>query len=247
MAAVLDTSDGAVGLWSALALNDVPGYRLEPVHVVTPRRPHRGSPHLGVVHSSVRFSEADVVRIHGIPVISPAATLIGLVPRLHPAKAADLCDDLLRRRVLVLADLHRAVDALPLRGGNGGYAVLRAIAKLRPEGYRPTDSKLEREFERILEQAGEAPFDRQVDVGDGDGWIGRVDFLDRTLRIVVEVQSATFHTSLSDRHRDAERIARLRAAGWIVVEVTEEEIRQRPSRVLERIRAARALAATRAA
>ena len=82
----------------------------------------------------------------------------------------------------------------------------------------------------ILDRAGDAPFERQVDVGDEDGWIGRVDFADRRLKVVVEIQSDRFHSSLSDRRRDAERLARLRAAGWLVVEITEEEIFHRPMR-----------------
>ena len=81
---------------------------------------------------------------------------------------------------------------------------------------------------RSWKRAGEPPFERQVDLGDDEGWIGRVDFADRRLKVVVEVQSETFHSSLSDRRRDAERFRRLRAAGWIVVEVTEDEIFHRP-------------------
>lgn len=240
MAAVLDATDGCVALGSAVALWSVPGWTLTPVHVLTSRRPHRGTDHLGVVHSSVRLSEDDLSVVDGIPVTTPARTLLDLSTRLRPDKVESLCDDLLRRRLLTLPSLHELVVDLPPRGGPAGWRLLRRLAAQRPVGYQPTGSKLERRFERVLENVGDAPFDRQVDIGDGDGWIGRVDFADRRLKVIVEVQSETFHTSLSDRRRDTERIARLCAAGWIVVEVTEHELWSAPEVVVTKVRAARA-------
>ena len=127
-----------------------------------------------------------------------------------------------------LQSFHTVVADLPEVGGPAGWVVLRRLAAARPEGYQRRGPKLERRFEEILERAGEAPFERQVDLGDDEGWIGRVDFADRRLKVIVEVQGQTFHTSLSDRRRDAERFRRLRAAGWIVVEVAEDEIFRKP-------------------
>lgn len=240
MAAVLDTSGGAAALSTSLALRAVPGWTLDPVHVLTDRRPHRGTDHLGVVHSSIRLSPDDLTVIDGIPVTTAARTLLDLSIRLRSGKVEDLCDDLLRRRLLTVEALHRLAAELPSGRGPSGWALLRRLAAERPEGYVPTGSKLERRFERILEEAGDPPFERQVDLGDDRGWIGRVDFADRTLKVVVEVQSETFHSTLSDRRRDAERIARLRAAGWIVVEIHEREIFSAPEVVLAKVRAARA-------
>ena len=239
MAAVLDTSDGCVALWSALALWGLPLWRLEPVHVLTPRPPHRGSPHLGIVHSTLRRLDTDVVEVDGIPVTTPARTLLDLSLRVRPAKLEDICDDLLRRRLMTPAALREVAARLPENSRTPGYRVLRRLSEARPDGYVPTGSGLERRFERIVEEAGEAPFTRQVDIGDDEGWIGRVDFADRRLKVVVEIQSRTFHTTISDRRRDAERISRLRAAGWIVLEITEDELLEHPDRVVARVRAAR--------
>ena len=57
--------------------------------------------------------------------------------------------------------------------------------------------------------------------------------------MIVEVQSALFHSGLVDAARDAERLARLRRAGWIVIEVTDEEVWHRKAEVVARVRAAR--------
>ena len=88
---------------------------------------------------------------------------------------------------------------------------------------------------------------RQVEISGEDGWIGRVDFRDHPLPVVVEVQSERFHRGLLVEQRDAERIARLRATGLEVIEITDEDIFFRPSEVLAKVDAARARAAARAA
>ena len=149
---------------------------------------------------------------------------------------------MISQRLIRLPEPACALDELPLRGGAPGTAALRHLILARPDGYRPADSNLELRFESILEEAGEAPFARQVEVGDDDGLIGRVDFLDRDLGVIVEVQSALFHSGLVDAARDAERLARLRRAGWIVIEVTDEEVWHRKAEVVARVRSARSAA-----
>jgi len=239
MAATLDTDGGAVARRSALALFGIPGCELAPIHVLTSRRPHRGSAHLGVVHSSRSFTPDHVVLVHGVPVTSPARALRDVAGSLGQLRLEYLCDDLLRREVLTLPQLHEMVESLPRRGGSRGAGHLRRLVLERPIGWTPTESRLERRFERLLEGAGEPPFLRQVDLGDDESWIGRVDFADRHHELVVEVQSERFHSTLSDRRRDQERRRRLEAAGWTVIEVTEDEIWHHPGRVVERVRRAR--------
>jgi len=123
--------------------------------------------------------------------------------------------------------------------GRNGVAAMRAALAGRPPGYVATASGLEARFARLLAEAGEAPLQRQVDLG-GHAWIGRVDFVDRRLGIVVEVDSDVHHTSPLDRAHDRRRDDRLRAAGWsAVVRVTEDEIWRRPAEAVARVRDAR--------
>ena len=239
MAAALDVSNGAVALHSAAAMWHGPGFRVEPVHVLTDRRPHRGSPHLGVVHSTVRWTSDEATTLDGVPVTTPLRTLRDLAGRVHPDLLSRTCDRWLSTHLLRLTQLHALAADLPRRGGAAGTRAMRELIGQRPPGYRPAESNLERRFEKILADAGETPFERQVDLGDDEGWIGRVDFVDRTDRIVVEVQSDLFHSGLLDRARDRERIRRLRRAGWIVVEITEHEVWHRREVVVAKVRAAR--------
>lgn len=240
MAASLDVPGGAVALHSAAAMWGEPSFTPEPLHVLTGRRPHRGGHHLAIVHSTVRWADEDWTVLRGVPVTTPVRTLRDLAGRVHDQRLSIMCDRMLHRRLLRLEQLHRLAATLPPRGGCRGTRSIRRLALARPEGYRPNESGLERRFETILRDAGDAPFERQVDLGDAEGWIGRVDFVDRTARVVVEVQSDLYHSGLVDRVRDRERLARLRRAGWTVLEVWESEIWHRPDQVLAKVRRARA-------
>jgi very-short-patch-repair endonuclease len=239
MAAALDIPGGAVAILSAGAMMDLPGFELEPIHVLTDRTPNRGGPHLGIVHTSVRYTSGDVMVIRGIPVTNPLRTLRDLAGRLHFDRLDLVCERMLSRRLLRVEQLHRLMADLPLKGGARGTAALRRLALSRGPDHRPAESNLERRFEQILEDARDAPFERQVDLGDDTGWIGRADFVDRSIRLVVEVQSAMFHAGRVDRARDEARFARLRRAGWTVIEVNELDIWHHPDRVLAAVRVAR--------
>lgn len=116
---------------------------------------------------------------------------------------------------------------------------MREILAEHPLDSIPPASGLEARFERILRVAGEPPLERQVDVG-GHEWIGRVDFADRALGLLVEVDSATYHSGELDRDRDVLRDSALSAAGWrLVLRIPEEEVWRRPWRALALVQAAR--------
>ncbi len=246
-AACLDVPGGALALHTAAGLWRVPGFAVEPFHVVTDRAPHRGGSRLALAHSTTTWSAEDVVLLDGLPITTPLRTLRDLAGRIPNDRLSSTCDRLLQTRLLHLAPLHALGAALPEFGRSAKTRALRELVTARPPGYRPPESNLERRFESILDRAGDEAFDRQVDLGDGTGWIGRVDFLDRARRVVVEIQSDLFHAGLVDRARDAERVRRLRAAGWIVLELTEHEVWHRADLVLARVRSARAEARSRMA
>jgi very-short-patch-repair endonuclease len=79
---------------------------------------------------------------------------------------------------------------------------------------------------------------RQVDSG-GDRWVGRVDFRDEDLPLLVEVQSETYHLALTDARDDEVRLAALRGAGFEVVEVTDAQVWHRPDEVVDAVCEAR--------
>jgi hypothetical protein len=116
--------------------------------------------------------------------------------------------------------------------------LLRELAADRPPGVRPPESGLEARVNQILLRDGQRPLERQVDLGE-ENWTGRFDLVDQPDNFVLEVQSETYHGSVLDRRRDAERRAELEAAGWVVCEALEFDIWHRPHVVVQVVRDAR--------
>jgi very-short-patch-repair endonuclease len=242
MAAVLDAGDtAALARASACALWGLPGYELEPVHVVRRYGRHGLEAALGVAHTTRDLREHHVVELFGIPVCTPARALVDLAGELPFPRLERLCDQAWARRLLSGAALHEIVAELGGRG-RAGTVALRELLVERPIDHRPPESNLEARFDEIVSQVLGKHLERQVDLGDGDDWLGRVDFLDRSLKIVYEVQSDLYHSSVSDRARDRQRRRRLEAAGWIVVQIPEFDVWYRPDRVIAAVREAEGLA-----
>jgi very-short-patch-repair endonuclease len=239
MAAVLDGGTGSgLARTSAFALWGLPGFRLEPAHVVRPRARRGVDAQLGVAHVSRTLTADHLVELYGVPVCTPARALVDLAGEVPYGRLETICDRAWSRRLLTGIGLHEIVRELGGRGRKG-MANLRRLVEERPLDYRPPESNLEARVAEVLKSAFEPPLERQVDVGDDDDWLGRVDYLDRELCIVFEVQSDLFHTSVSDRARDMARRARLEAAGWLVVEIPEFDVWHRPDRLVATVRASR--------
>lgn len=122
--------------------------------------------------------------------------------------------------------------------GRNGTALLRRLLDARGLDYTPPASNLESRFQWVLTDAGLPEMRRQIDSG-GETWTGRVDFRDEYLPLIVEVQSERYHSSLVDRVADRRRITQLEADGFVVLEVTDEEVWSQASVVTQRVRMAR--------
>jgi very-short-patch-repair endonuclease len=175
--------------------------------------------------------------LDGVPVASPALVVFQLAGQVQPLRVERACDNALAMGLVSGQTLHALLDELAEHGRNG-ITVMREILAERPHDYVPPASGLERRFARILEEAGEEPMRRQVDVG-GEGWVGRVDFADPSLPLLVEINSERYHSALLDRLADQARYEALRAVGFTVLAFWDTEICHEPQRVVLEIRRAR--------
>jgi very-short-patch-repair endonuclease len=192
---------------------------------------------LAQMHAIVGLKPTHVTVLDQVPLVRPEVVALQQCADAHPARAERTLDSLWRRRLLSARSVRRTLDDLAVQG-RPGVRLLRELLERRGDDYVPPASNLERRFEVVLERAGEPALRRQVDCG-GDHWVGRVDFRDARLPLVVEVQSEHYHSALVDREHDAARLAELREAGFEVVEVTEEQVWHRPAEVVEAVRGAR--------
>lgn len=233
MAAVLDASPGAViavptagWMWGA------PGFRLNPIHVVRPKGMSRRPSPLAIVHEVVDLHPSHIKVMRGIPVISPSRVACELAG-VQPHRAERVLDWLWSERLLDGEAFRRTVSQMRDRGRTGS-TLFRELDAARGPGYVPPASGLEKRFMSICLW----PMRRQVDSG-GEEWCGRVDFRDFELPLLVEIQSERYHKALVDEVADAERKARLEAAGFTIVEIWDSAVWYRPDEVNEQIRQAR--------
>jgi very-short-patch-repair endonuclease len=224
MASVLDVGEPAVlSHSSAAGWWQVPGFVLAPMHTTRLRGGRNQPSHLSTVHQPRQLSADHVTVLHGVPVTTPARTIFDLAGSEPFSRTERTLDYMLSRRLTNTAELHHLLQMLA-RKGRSGITVMRHLLAERPPDMRYPDTNLERHFCEIARRAGVLDLESQVDISDATGWIARVDFLDRSRRVVFEIDSVVHHWSVSDRRRDVATTARLEAAGYTVERFGETQI-----------------------
>ena len=239
MTAVLQGGPGAVvSHHSAAALWGMPAARGTRTHVTTVRNANSRGDERVVLHRARRLATDHVTTLNGVPITRPERVPFDLANIGVPARRVErVVDRFWSDRLVSGRSLRRVAASLPTRGFRG-TVLMRELLAERPNDWIPPASGLEGRVMHLLANAGLQSVERQVDLG-GDEWIGRVDFVDRTHKVVIEVQSERHHAALSSQQDDAERFARLRDAGFVVIEVWENDVWYRPQVLLDRLRAAR--------
>jgi Protein of unknown function (DUF559) len=200
------------------------GFTEDRVEFVVPRV--RKSLDPGVrLHTTRRWSTADLLTKGGVRITSPARTVIDLA---GSGTSADLLeraiDSAIRLKLTTIALLtRRMTDLAP---GRPGVAVLREM--LLDSG---GESFLERRFLRLTRNALLPKPTCQV-VYAASGRVMRVDFEFRPLNVVVEVSGRFGHASDTHRQKDARRRNALQQLGKIVLEFTTTDVLSSPEYVL---------------
>lgn len=235
-AALLDAGGGAaLHGRSTLAWFGQRGFDLSDIHV-TRRRGTRTAPaELAQVHRLRDLTAKDLCVVRGVPTVTPLRAIWSEASRFSNnrwherglVRIGRLLDDANRDGLLTWAELHASLDELQ-RCGRAGTRIMRELACGRPPGSSPTESRNEDRFEAVLADADMAPLLRQRVVGQ-DAPIGRADFRDPDLPVVVEVNSITFHSLPTDQTADERRYLRMVDAGLTVGVVWEPDLWSRPS------------------
>jgi hypothetical protein len=203
MLAVLDLNpDGAaLSHRSAAARWGIPGFSLLPLHVIGDRIRGRNNDHLSVVHQPRLLLPDHVLMLRGIPTVSPTLTLFHLAGSLRwPQQVERAMDNALSARLTSVPLLMRTLKRYARRGRRG-TTLMRALIEARVDGYASFASGLESRFDELARRSGFPDYVRQVNVGDDYDWLGRVDFVDRKRKLIIEVQSMRFHGALIDAAR----------------------------------------------
>jgi very-short-patch-repair endonuclease len=243
MAATIDVPGSVISHESAAALCRLPGFRLLPLHLLRLRDDQHPPSTIAYLHVTTHLPDGHRAAHLGIPITTPDRTLFDLAPRVHPLRLERLIDSAWSKG-LVSGSRLLATLADHAERGRDGIQVMRDLLEDRGANYRPPDSNLEARVQELARSAGIHTLARQVEVG-GVERIGRVDFSDTDVPLVVEVDSETYHGSRLDERADELRDVRLRAAGFVIVRITEFDAWHNPDKVRTQLREARSSAAHR--
>ena len=242
LAAVMATGPGgAASRRSAAALWRLPGFRPGPIEVTQVRGPSSRNPAHGL-HDS-RFLPARQLRtVDGIPTVGPERTLLDLCGCVHPGQAERAVDNALAMDLTTLAALGLMLAETGARGRDG-TALLRQILSVRGANYVPPAIELEALVRAVLAAAGLDEPDRQTWIGGTQAPAGRVDFVYRKARLVIEADSRRHHSWWLDVQADHRRDLLLIAAGWRIIRVNWHQLVQEPELFISAVRRALRMAA----
>ena len=168
-----------------------------------------------------------MIRQHGVPVTSPARTLLDLATTVTQRDLARATEE---------AQVQRRVSAHSLNEQFSRYPTHRGTAALRKEIRRDpalTRSEAERRMIELIRAARLPTPETNVRI-DGH----EVDLVWRGAKLVAEIDGYAFHSSRNSFERDRSRDALLAGGGWRVVRFTWRQIVDEPEAVIARLAAA---------
>lgn len=218
----------AAFLWGLLPL--LPG----PMDVSLPQRHGRNRPGIRV-HRAAALGRRDRRRRDGLPVTSPARTLLDLAESEPPAELEAALNAARTARLITQSEL----GVLLARSvGHRGLAQLAPLFRAQTTN-EFSRSRAERIMRRLIERAG-LPTPRRNVVVHGH----ELDLFWPELALNVEVDGYTWHSTRSQLDSDRDRDTFLAAHGIQVIRFTRSQLLE-PALVVARLSAAIALAAAR--
>jgi hypothetical protein len=236
LAAVLATGPGsAVSHRAALACHGLRGYDNRLVEVSRPTAVDQ--PLVGVrLHRSSDLGPEWIAESDGMPVTTPARTLVDLGSVVGPGVVRWCMEEWLSDRLVTIDALRGALDALGRRG-RSGVGVLRRVLEDRVLIDLIPDSRVEVLLVEVLLAHGlpEPAFHYLVEVGGRA--IAEIDVSYPQHKIAIEVDGYGVHLRSQDTfENDRRRQNELEILGWAVLRFTRRALRDRPDRVADQVR-----------
>jgi very-short-patch-repair endonuclease len=185
---------------------------------------------LVVVHRGVVASRDHWLR-DGVPLTSPARTLVDIAGMLDEETLQTVMEDFFHRGLTTPMSTARCLDAVGGKGRPGSH-LLRALLEDRDQA--PLEKKLEVKIWRLLRGAGFRPVRQHWFTVNGERY--RLDFAFPRLKVGVEGHGFGAHGGRLAHVDDARRLSDLVGAGWRIVPVTWEAATQDPERVVQSVR-----------
>ena len=235
MVGVLAWGEGAaISHRAAAAMRRLVGFEPGILELTVPRDRRRAGP--GIVHRHP-LPRADVTIVQGIPVTTPARTLIDLASVAPREAIEEAMDDAMLRGMVSLLLLRRRLDAIA-RPGRKGVAVMRLLLDSRDPSMAVPASVFERRLLRTLLGGGLPAPIPQYEIRIGGRLLGVLDFAYPEARLAIEADGHRWHGRRVRWDRDRARRNRLTLLGWRIIHVTWTDLTHDPAGVIETVRSA---------
>lgn len=190
---------------------------------------HRNSRPEIRVRSLSALAPGELRRREGLPLASPALTLLDLGGVIGEDALDRALNEARVRRLVTDDELTATLSAHPTRRGR------RALARLlaAEESAFATESEAERRCLRLMIAHGLKPAETQARIAGH-----RVDFLYRAERLVVEVDGYRYHGTHRRFLQDRRRATELIAAGFQIFPLTWRDVTVDGDAAMERLRRA---------
>jgi very-short-patch-repair endonuclease len=200
----------------------------EPVDIVFPS--DTVVRHPGIRSHRTKHLDRKDIRIHrGLPVTSPARTLLDVAPLVSDDELEHMLDEALERKLVRISQIRETIDRYGA-GRPGVHRLIRVIDERDGRHSALSRFHAERRLRRLLIAAGIAPDETNVDL---DGSVP--DMVWREAKLIVEIDGWEHHRSRDrfegDRRKDALRATR----GWLTLRFTGRRIRDEPCAVIAEI------------
>ena len=176
------------------------------------------------VHRSIKLLRPDLDRQLGIPVTSPARTVLDVAPRLSDKRLTRVVNDARHARLLHLDALSDVLNRNPFHS---------AIKRLRPfvENPRnPSRSPFEDDFIAFVKR-----YDLPMPVTNTYLLVYEIDVLYPAERVIVEIDSFEHHSDRTSFGRDRKRDVVMLAAGYVTVRITDDRMKHEGAEEADRL------------
>ncbi|CAN5120678.1 DUF559 domain-containing protein [soil metagenome] len=188
------------------------------------------------VHFCDNLAPADRRIIDGVPVTSPARTLLDIAARAPEDVFEAAFDEAVFRKTVTPSDV---IDVLSRNAGRAGTARLRTLHQADASGER-NRREAEKRMAKLIRAAKLPPPRANARIGPYT-----VDFVWPEHHFVLEMDGFSTHSRRSAFEADRARDADLQSRGYLVMRVTWRQLTREPAVVVARLAAGLAQAATR--
>jgi very-short-patch-repair endonuclease len=175
------------------------------------------------VHRTRRLHRTEVRIRKGLPVTSPARTLLDIAEGLPERATERALDEGLTSNTVRLTQIR---DVIARNPGRRGAAILKRLLDQRT-GSTVSRSEAEEQMWKLLKAARLPQPEMNAPL------LGyTADFLWREYKLVLEVDGYQFHSTKSAFERDRRKDATFKAAGWDVIRVSRNQVFHEPYAVI---------------